>query len=122
MGLFCILAIDFLGFSIIKKSILSGMLFLFLNFFKKYLELYFQSPYIYCMDTVILTNNTVLVTEDELKAIKMYSDGKTAAQVASKLKVSVRTIEGKLYLLRREYKAKTTTHLVSIFLRKGLIK
>lgn len=53
--------------------------------------------------------------------LQLYSEGYTALEVAKKLGINKRTIEGVLSALRMAYGAKTTTHLVVIAIREGIV-
>lgn len=53
--------------------------------------------------------------------LQLYSEGYTALEIAKKLGINKRTIEGVLSALRMAYGAKTTTHLVVIAIREGIV-
>jgi len=71
---------------------------------------------------VTVNRNKVIVSDQEIEMIEMFSNGKPASEVARELKVVPRTIEGYLAKLRFEFACRNTTQLVATFLRKNLIK
>jgi len=73
------------------------------------------------METVIKRKNVVVLTERDLQIVSMLSIGKTAPDIAKKLKMSERTIEGIIVKLRGKYKCKNVVHLVSHFLRNQIL-
>jgi DNA-binding CsgD family transcriptional regulator len=74
------------------------------------------------MDAVILKKNTVVISQKEIIIVQMLADGNRTADIAKKLKLSVRTIEANLDSLRNKFDAKTLPQLVAIFLKNQFIK
>lgn len=61
-----------------------------------------------------------MITDRDLSMLKEFSKGLVAKQVADVLGMNVCNIEKRMYRLKKFYKAQTTTHLVSMYLRKEL--
>lgn len=65
----------------------------------------------------------VTVTQEEkIEIVKGISEGKTLSEISDDLKVNTKTLEKRLERLRVDYQAKTSCHLVAIFIRKKIIK
>lgn len=73
------------------------------------------------MQAVIVKKDTVKISEDDVKTVKLYSDGFRTSAIAKKCKVSPRTIEARAETLKRKFSAKTLPHLVALFIRQNLI-
>lgn len=63
-----------------------------------------------------------IVTQDEKNEIvQKIADGKMLPEISRDLNVQVKTLEKRLEKLKFEYKAKTSCHLVAIFIRYKII-
>lgn len=60
--------------------------------------------------------------EKQKEILLLLSNGHTAGQIGAKIKLSARTVEKHLEIMRYVYGAKNTPHLISIALRTGIIK
>lgn len=76
------------------------------------------------MNTVIKSENVVIISDIDVKVVEALSHGKKASEVpkAIKYKVSHRTVEARIEKLKLKYNCRNTAHLVASFLRTGLIK
>jgi DNA-binding CsgD family transcriptional regulator len=74
------------------------------------------------MDAVILKKNTVVISQREIIIVQLLADGNRTADIAKKMKLSVRTMEANLDGLRNKFDAKTLPQLVAIFLKNQFIK
>lgn len=63
----------------------------------------------------------VLITPRQAEVLWLLMDGKTGAEVANLLKLSVLTVKRLVVYARRRLGARNTTHAVVIALRKGYI-
>lgn len=73
------------------------------------------------MSVVIKGENTVIISEREIKIIQMIANGTTAKQAAIEMDIKARTMEGIINKLRGEFDCNTLSHLVATFLRQKLI-
>jgi len=71
---------------------------------------------------IVKRDDKVYVEPDELSVVSLLSYGFTAKQVSEKMKIGVRTIEGKIAKLKRELNCKTVTQLCCFCIRYKLIK
>ena len=62
------------------------------------------------------------LNESDAELAQMLADGFTVTQIAKKLKVNQRTMEGKIVTAKKKALAKTLPHLIANYFRKGLIK
>lgn len=62
------------------------------------------------------------MTKEQKKLVKNLADGQIPLQIAQQENLSERQIFRRIAALTDEYKAKNTTNLVAICIRKGLIK
>ena len=62
------------------------------------------------------------IREQELEVIRCLSNGYSAAEIASKMHLSKRTVETYILNARLRNQCENATHLVAMSLRKGLIK
>ncbi len=58
----------------------------------------------------------------EITIVQMLSDDNRANEIASVLKKSPRTIEGKILRIKQRFECKTVGGLVALFFRNNLIK
>ena len=64
----------------------------------------------------------MLLPSKQKLLIKMVAEGLTIDEIAIKWKMSRRTIDRELNLMRARHDAKNLYHLLAIFFRKSLIK
>jgi DNA-binding NarL/FixJ family response regulator len=62
------------------------------------------------------------VSESEIMVARMLSDGYTVGEMAKKTNRNIRTMEGIIWRMRREYNCENVAHLVATFMRNKLIK
>lgn len=60
--------------------------------------------------------------EKQNQILLLLSNGHTAGQIGAKFKLSTRTVEKHIEILRAAYRAKNTPHLIGIALRTGIIQ
>jgi DNA-binding CsgD family transcriptional regulator len=77
--------------------------------------------YICGMQVAIVKKNTVKISEDDVKTVKLYADGFRTSSVSKKMNVSPRTTEARVLTLKKKLKAKTLPHLVAILIRQQII-
>jgi DNA-binding CsgD family transcriptional regulator len=61
------------------------------------------------------------LTPRQREVLQLFAEGKTAKEVASSLRISVRTAEGHKYEIMEALGAKTSAELVHHAIRLGLI-
>lgn len=71
---------------------------------------------------ITIKEEEVYLEQDELTVVSLLSYGFTTPQVSEKMKIGVRTIEGKIAKLKRELNCKTVTQLCCFCIRYKLIK
>jgi LuxR family transcriptional regulator len=74
------------------------------------------------MEAVIIRKGSVTLTERQVKIVEHLARGLRTKEIAAKLKISSRTTESHIDILRAKVDAKSQAHLVAIFIREGLIK
>jgi DNA-binding CsgD family transcriptional regulator len=80
------------------------------RFLKINLEITYNSPYIHAR-----------MNDNQKKIVEMVANGLTAQQIGDTLKISRRTVEKHLQIIKYIYDAKNTPHLVHIAHVKKLI-
>lgn len=58
----------------------------------------------------------------EIKVLEGHAQGLTAAQIADKVHLTKRTIDGINYRIRKKMKCKSTTHCVAVAVSMGIVK
>lgn len=71
----------------------------------------------YIMDT----NDQLFITNREIEILKALSEGLIAREISEKLNISLHTVETHKKNVMRKSRAKTTTELVCIAIRTGII-
>ena len=74
------------------------------------------------MQAVLVKKNTVKISEEDVKTVKLYADGFRTSAVSKKMKVSPRTTEARILTLKKKLEAKTLPHLVAMLIRQNLIQ
>lgn len=70
---------------------------------------------------VITIINEVRVNEMEIKLVKMIADSMTAKDIAEKTGENIRTIESRIFTIKKKYGVKNPAGLVILFYRNKLI-
>jgi DNA-binding CsgD family transcriptional regulator len=65
--------------------------------------------------------NKPLFTKGQIKIIQLLGDGYSAEEIAEKLKISRRTVEGQILRARARSNAKNMVHLYKIFMLQNMI-
>lgn len=70
----------------------------------------------------VMVSVEVGVTQEALDIVSGLSIGLRAKDLAERLKISHRTVEAKIDLLRKDYQCLTPAHLVAVFIRNKIIQ
>lgn len=62
------------------------------------------------------------LNESDAEIVQLLADGYTVKEISVKLSVKKRSLEGKVLRAKEKALASSLSHLVAIYLRKGLIK
>lgn len=62
------------------------------------------------------------MSESQKTLVQLLAEGLCTKEIAAKLMIGERAVEYRSYLLRQEYEAKNTTHLIAILMRKKIIQ
>jgi DNA-binding NarL/FixJ family response regulator len=73
-------------------------------------------------EVVVLDSRTIVVSNRDVLIVELYSNGVSTVDIAAQLGVSPRTIEAAVARMKIRFNCNSLIHLVSDFLRKGLIK
>ncbi len=74
------------------------------------------------MEVTIIPQKGVVLTQKDVSILTQLSDGIPNETIAKKLKISHRTVEGRIGKLLQKFGAKNRTHLIAIAFRSGVIK
>lgn len=73
------------------------------------------------MEAVLKREDIVVVSEMDAQIIQLYANNKGTAIIAKSLNLSRRTIEARVFKLKRQFKVNTLMALVAVFFRQKLI-
>lgn len=64
----------------------------------------------------------IKISADTITIVRLLSNGETVVDIADRLKINKRTMEGKISAIKNMFDVLTLPHLVAFFLRNKLIK
>ncbi len=62
------------------------------------------------------------MSERDIKILEQISHGKPIKAIAEEIGIAHKSLERRLYLLRKKHRAVSTPHLLSMAFREGLLK
>ena len=73
-------------------------------------------------DIVVTKKKTYVISDTKVKMLQMAADDIPRAEIAKKMKLSVRTVEAHFDNVRKAFNCKSTAALIAILIRRNILK